>query len=325
MACMFNCFFTWWILLILAVMIGVKIYLFFTTGVCNSARRIDGKTAIVTGANTGIGKETAMDLAGRGAKVILACRDLDKGEQACKEIIAVTHNKQVEVRKLDLSSLESVRNFAKNILETEERLDILVNNAGAGGLRNVKSSDGLQMLMQVNHFAPFLLTCLLVGLLKKSAPSRIIMVSSLVHKYAKLEIDNLNFEKWFTHTQAYNCSKLANILVANELARKLKDTGVTVNSLHPGAVLSDIWRHWDKTYITVLKPIIRLYFKDCVEGAQTSVYLAVSEEVEGVTGKYFSDCKETKPSKDALDEGLAKKVWERSEELVGLTPEQMDL
>lgn len=322
---MFNCSFVWGILMILAVMIGVKIYLFFTTGVCNSGRRMDGKIVIVTGGNTGIGKETAKDLAGRGAKVILGCRDLVKGKQACDEIIRTTGNKQVEVRMLDLCSLKSVRDFAKNFIETEQRLDVLVNNAGAGGLKNVKSIDGLQILMQVNHFGPFLLTCLLVGLLKKSAPSRIVFVSSIMHKYAKLEVDNLNFEKWFSHQQAYACSKLANVLMANEFARRLKETGVTVNSLHPGAVLTDIWRHFPKKLLAVLKPILKFYFKDSEQGAQTSVYLSVSEEVDGVTGKYFSDCKEMEMSKDAQDEGLAKKVWEKSEVLVGLKPEEIDL
>ncbi|PSN38771.1 Retinol dehydrogenase 11 [Blattella germanica] len=279
MSCMFNCPLVWGIL---AILIGLKIYIFLTTGICKSKKRMDGKTAIITGCNTGIGKETARDLAKRGAKVIMACRDLKMANKARDEIIASTGNTKVEVRHLDLDSLASVRKFAQNIIESESRLDVLVNNAGAGGLKYKITEDNLQRGMQVNHFGPFLLTCLLIGLLKKSAPSRIVMVSSVLHKFARFEVDNLNFEKWYKTQQVYNCSKLANILVANELARRLKGTGVTANSLHPGAVLTDIWRNLNQTF-------------------------------------------EVKTSKDAMDEGLAKKVWERSEELVGLKPGDYDL
>ncbi|KAJ4431260.1 hypothetical protein ANN_19857 [Periplaneta americana] len=287
-----------------------------------SIRRLDGKTVIVTGANTGIGKETARDLARRGAKVILACRDLKKAEEARDEIIASTGNINVKVQHLDLSSLSSVRQFAEHINKTELRLDVLINNAGAAGMNHKLTRDNLSIGMQVNHFGPFLLTCLLVGLLKKSAPSRIVMVSSILHKYANFDIDNLNSEKWFGSTQVYNCSKLANILVANELARRLKGTGVTANSLHPGTVITDVWRRASRITKAFVFGILKFYVKDSVEGAQTTIHLAVSEEVEKVSGKYFVDCKEAKPSKLALDEGLAKKLWEKSEMMVGLKSEE---
>ncbi|XP_069676628.1 retinol dehydrogenase 11-like isoform X2 [Periplaneta americana] len=321
----------WWILSshllwVIVILFGVlKIYVKLTTGVCRSRRRLEGKTAIVTGANTGIGKETARDLAQRGAKVILACRDVDKGKTACEEIIASTGNSNVVVRHLNLSSLASVRKFANDIIKSESHLEILVNNAGAAGMGNKKTSDNLQIGMQVNHFGPFLLTCLLTGLLKRSAPSRIVVVSSMAYKYARFDLDNLNSEKWFADTQVYCYSKLANVLMANELARRLKDTGVTVNSLHPGVVATEFLRRLPSLIRPIPENIINIFCKNPWEGAQTSVYLAVSDEVEGVTGKYFSDCKEASMSRTAMDEGIAKKLWEMSERLVGLKQEEMDL
>ncbi|XP_021940131.1 retinol dehydrogenase 14-like isoform X2 [Zootermopsis nevadensis] len=284
---------------------------------------MDGKTVIVTGANTGIGKETAHDLARRGAKVILACRDLEKAKKACADIVASTGNSLVEVQHLDLSSLASVRKFANNIINTEPRLDVLINNAGAGGIVEKFTADNLQLGMQVNHFGGFLLTCLLVDLLKKSAPSRIVMLSSILHKFAIFDVENLNSDKWFSMFQVYCCSKLANILTANELTRKLKGTGVTANSAHPGVVLTDVWRNIPQVLQFLLTFTLKLFFKNAVEGAQTSIYLAVSEEVEGVSGKYFVDCQEASTSKAAKDEFLAKALWEKSEAMVGLKPEEM--
>lgn len=323
MFCSLLCSYVFWALVILFFVI--KRYYKSTIGVCRSQRQLNGKTAIVTGANTGIGKETALDLASRGAKVILACRNMKQGKIACNEIIARSNNPNVEVRYLDLTSLATVRQFATDIIKTETHLEILVNNAGAGGLGRKNTVDNLQIGMQVNHFGPFLLTCLLVGLLKKSAPSRIIMVSSLMHKLANFDLDNLNSEKWFNDIQVYNCSKLANILVANELSRKLNGTDVTVNSLHPGVVATDIYRKLPWLIRPIADFFVSFFFKSAQEGAQTSIYLAVSDEVEGVSGRYFVDCKEANMSKAAMDKSLAKKLWEKSETLVGLKPEEVDL
>lgn len=306
----------------MTLLLGLKIYVKLTTGICRSKKRMDGKTVIVTGANTGIGKETARDLARRGAKVILACRNLKEGNKACVDIVQSTGNTLVEVQHLDLSSLASVRKFANNIIKKEPRLDVLVNNAGVAGIRNKITADNLQLGMQVNHFGPFLLTCLLVELLKKSAPSRIVMVSSGLHMFARFDTDNLNFEKWFGANQVYSCSKLANILTAHVLARKLKGTGVTVNSLHPGTVLTDIWRRLPGVQKTLFTFIVKHFMKNSVEGAQTSIYLAVSEEVEGVSGRYFVDCKVAHMGKAAKDDDLADKLWEKSEVMVGLKPEE---
>ncbi|XP_068083163.1 retinol dehydrogenase 12-like [Anabrus simplex] len=313
--CIFSLLFNRYTLAILSVVLLLKFWLKLTTGRCKSRRQLHGKTVIVTGANSGIGKETARDLARRGARVILACRDMDRGKEAQDDIIRSTGNKNIVIYKVDVSSLNSVREFVKTVKKFEDRLDILINNAGASGVPYKKTADGLNLLMQINHFGPFLLTVLLLDLLKKSAPSRIIMVSSILHAQAILDLDDLNYEKSYSIATAYNDSKLANILVANELARKLQGTGVMVNSLHPGVVFSNIWRRFP---VSLLKIFFGFFFKTNEEGAQTSIYLAVSEEVEGVTGKYFSDCKMVKPSKRAKDEGLAKRLWEKSEELVQL-------
>ncbi|PSN38582.1 Retinol dehydrogenase 14 [Blattella germanica] len=271
---------------ITVTLIGLKLYTRITLGICTSTRRLDGKTVIVTGANTGIGKETAHDLAQRGARVILACRDLKRAQEACDGIIAATGNKNVVVRELDLSSFASVRKFANEIIKTEPQIDVLVNNAGAGGLGNKKSRDGL-----------------LIDKLKKSAPSRIVMVSSFAHKFANFDLDNLNAEKSFNDVQVYNIS-------------------VTINSLHPGVVITDIFRRIPKFILPTVLFFLRIFAKNARDGAQTSIYLAVSEEVEGVTGKYFADCKVATVSSKAKDDGLAKKLWEKSEALVGLKPEE---
>ncbi|PNF15558.1 Retinol dehydrogenase 11 [Cryptotermes secundus] len=321
MSCGFNCPLVWGILVFL---IGFKLYVKLTTGVCRSKKRLDGKTVIVTGANTGIGKETARDLAQRGAKVILGCRDLEKGKKACDEIIASTGNAKVEVQHLDLSSLASVRKFANNIIDTEPHLDVLINNAGATRVEQKLTDDGLLLGMQVNHFGHFLLTCLLVDLLKRSSPSRIVIVASELHRLGSLDLDDFNSVNVYGSDRIYCNSKLANVLMSNELARKLKGTGVTVNSLHPGVILSDFFRNFGPIVGPIVKFFLLLFCKDVHEGAQTSIFLAVSEDVEGVSGKYFTDCKDASASKSALDEGLAKKLWEKSEALVGLSPEEAD-
>ncbi|XP_063238022.1 retinol dehydrogenase 14-like [Bacillus rossius redtenbacheri] len=304
-----------------AIALGLAVlYMKLTTGTCKSKRRLDGKTVIVTGANIGIGKETARDLAARGARVIMACRDMSRAKQARDDIVAATGNQEVVTRQLDLSSFCSVRRFVGEVLASESRLDVLINNAGVGGVGRKITKNGLLLGMQTNHYGHFLLTVLLIDLLKKSAPSRIVTVSSILHRYYSFDLDNLNAEKFFGDTRIYSNSKLANILMSNELARRLEAAGVTSNSLHPGAVETAIFRHMPFHLKSATWLVMKLFFKTAVEGAQTSIYLAVSEEVEGVTGKYFADCKEAKPSSVATDAGLAKRLWEKSEEIVQLKP-----
>ncbi|GJQ85484.1 hypothetical protein Trydic_g23074 [Trypoxylus dichotomus] len=282
-----------------------------------------GKTAIVTGSNTGIGYITALDFASRGARVILACRNEDKAKDAQRKIIKETNNPYVVYKLVDMTSLESVRAFAKEINETEERVDILVNNAGAGGLGNHKTSDELQITLQVNHISGFLLTHLLLDKMKKSTPSRIINVASLAAKWSKLNLDKINefptdINPAWGDTQMYANSKLCNILCTTELAAKLDPTKITVNALHPGAVHTDIFRRMQGIIRVIFLPIIKLYFKTSEEGAQTTIYVAVSNELQGVSGKLFDNCKQIKLYAKAQNPDLAKKVWAKCEELAKL-------
>lgn len=248
--------------------------------------RMDGKVVIVTGANTGIGKETALDLAKRGAKVYMACRDFKRCEAARQDILKLSNNPNVFNRTLDLGSLESIRKFAREFIAEESRLDVLVNNAGLMGPRR-ETVDGFEMLIGVNHLGHFLLTNLLLDLLKKSAPSRIVVVSSVAHKWGKLKKDDFNSEKSYKAFPAYCHSKLANMLFTRELSKRLSGTGVTVNSVHPGSVKTEIFRDSKMGLMICLAPIFLLFMKDSEFGAQTQIRLAVDPKLETTTGKYF--------------------------------------
>ena len=231
---------------VLAVLFAVMysfIRKYFAGGVCTSKVRMDGKVVLVTGANTGIGKETALDLAKRGARVIMACRDLKKGETALNDIVEKTGSKNVVLKQLDLASLKSVRTFAEDINQNEPHLHVLINNAGVMMIPELtKTEDGFEMQMGVNHLGHFLLTNLVVDLLKKSTPSRIVVVSSVAHwlMTKEMKFDNINSEVSYDKGDAYGQSKLANVLFVRELATRLKETGVTANSLHPGAVSTEL-------------------------------------------------------------------------------------
>jgi len=286
---------------------------------CHSIKRLEGKTVIITGGNTGIGKETAVDLAKRGAKVIVGCRNLEKGTAALKEIQERSGSSNVFLEKLDLASLDSVRTFADSILNGESRLDILINNAGVMMCPYQKTKDGFEMQFGTNHLGHFLLTMLLLDLLKKSAPSRIVNVSSIGHSLGsgKIHFDDINFEKDYSPYEAYFHSKLANVLFTRELSKRLESCHVTANSLHPGAVKTDLERHF--TILQTLMVPVRWYtYKSAEQGAQTSIYCAVSEEMEGVSGKYLADCAIKEPSKGAQDDEAASKLWDLSLKLVGL-------
>lgn len=305
-----------------ALMFGVvkKIYEKLTLGICRSAAHMVGKVVIITGGNSGIGLETAKNLADRGAKVIIACRSVSRGEAAKQEIIKATGNSNVRCEMLDLASLQSVREFCATIMKNEDRLDVLINNAAAGGLGNKKTKDGLHIGMQVNYFGPFLLTYLLLPLLKSSAPSRIVNVSSALHHYGAMDFDNLNMEKYWSDYLVYANSKLYLNLMSLELSRRLDNNEVTVNALHPGVAATNIFRRIKNSFIrnTVLR-CIRFLYQDSWEASQTSVYLAVSPEVAGVSGRYFTNCRVKKPSKLSQDPDLAETLWIESEKLVNLS------
>lgn len=305
------------ILFVVLLVLLTKVYQKLSCGMCVSSAHMVGKVVIVTGGNSGLGLETARDLAERGARVILACRSVKRASEARQLIINQTGNHDVHYRQIDFASLQSIREFAKNIIKTEKRLDVLVNNAGAGGLGNYITEDGLQVGMQVNYFGPFLLTCLLIPLLKASAPSRIVNVSSMVHKYGELDFDNLNMEKYWSDYIVYANSKLFINLMTLELSKRLNGTGVTVNALHPGMAATNIFRNIESDIIRkTVEYTIGFLFQSNREAAQTSIYLCVVPEVRDVSGRYFCDCREKKPSKVSQNEELAQKLFTESERLV---------
>ncbi|XP_077139049.1 retinol dehydrogenase 13 isoform X2 [Ranitomeya variabilis] len=292
-------------------------------GPCPSKVKIEGKTVIVTGANTGIGKETALELANRGGRIIMACRDMGKCEDAAREIRGKTLNHNVFAKHLDLASTKSIKEFAKDILREEEHLDILINNAAVMRCPHWKTEDGFEMQFGVNHLGHFLLTNLLLDRLKESGPSRIINVSSLAHIAGEIDFDDLNWEKKKYNTKAAYCqSKLANVLFTNELAKRLQGTGVTANSLHPGVADTELGRHTGMHKSTfsssVLAPIFWFVIKTARQAAQANVYLAIAEDLQGTSGKYFNALKEKEPARQAMDEETAKKLWEESAKLVHL-------
>ena len=307
---------------VIVALVGIALYvadIYFTGGVCYSKVRLDGKTVIITGGNTGIGKETAIDLATRGAKVIIGCRSKERGEKAVIDIKKQSGNDEVYLKLIDLSSFKSVRAFAQDVLDTEERLDILINNAGIFMAPLDITEDGFEIHFQVNHLGHFLLTQMLIDLLKKSAPSRIINVSSLAHQWANIsDYENAVKTGEYSAATAYGISKLANIAYTKELSRKYSHIHVTAYSLHPGMVQTEVGRHLFRKYpflgiaIEILQPLLRIPFKNSKEGAQTTICCAVEEGLEKFSGEYFSDCAVSKTVKDAEDDDFAKRLWDFS-------------
>ncbi|XP_029972858.1 retinol dehydrogenase 12 [Salarias fasciatus] len=295
---------------LLAVVFAPQIRRYAAGGVCRSAARLDGKTVLITGANTGIGKETALDLAMRGARVIMACRDVEKGEEAAASIRAAHSSADVEVRELDLADTCSIRAFAQRFLREVNHLHILINNAGVMMCPYTKTIDGFEMHIGVNHLGHFLLTSLLIGLLKRSAPARVVVVSSLAHNFGWIRFHDLHSQGSYNSGLAYCQSKLANVLFTRELARRLKGTNVTVNSVHPGTVNSDLTRH--STLMTIFFTVFSMFLKTPREGAQTSIYCAVAEELDSISGQHFSDCAPAFVAPQGRSEETARRLWEVS-------------
>lgn len=301
----------------------IKIYLEKIKGRCTSKADLTGKTAIITGANAGIGFATAEDFARRKCRVIMACRNMERGEKARAKLVEKTGNTNVVVRKLDLGYMASVREFVEKILKEEPRLDILINNAAAAGAKRLITSEALEYTLATNHLGPFLLTNLLLGLLKKSGASRIVMVSSLVNIIGKINFDDMTWIRKFDNGEPYFDTKFANILFTKELSRRLEDSDVVVNCLHPGTVRTELLRDVPQPFKLFINTIGRLYFKSPDEGAQTTIHCAVCDATKGISGQYFMDCKPSDHTwyinKKAYDEGLAKKLWEVSEQMTGMT------
>jgi len=274
---------------------------------------MSGKTCMITGANSGIGKATAMALAGMGADLVLVCRDRERGETAVSEI-SKQGGGTTELLIADLGSQKQVRKVAAEFLSTSRPLHVLVNNAGVALSERTETEDGIESTFAINHLGPFLLTKLLLDRIKESAASRIVTVASVAHKFSDLDFDDINSTKRYRGMRVYGNSKLANILFTRELAKRLEGTGVTANAAHPGAVASNFGRNnpgFMGRMIKVMAPFMRTPDK----GAQTSIYLAASPQVEGVTGKYFANSKEKEPSKAATSDANAKRLWEISQQM----------
>ncbi|KAL0973322.1 hypothetical protein UPYG_G00201930 [Umbra pygmaea] len=291
---------------------------------CKSNVKLHGKTVIVTGSNTGIGKTTALDLARRGARVILACRNRQKAEAAIAEIKRETGNHQVVFMQLDLGSLKSVRSFAETFLKSEPRLDLLINNAGI--FMQGITEDGLGMMFGVNHIGHFLLTNLLLDRLQECGPSRVVNVASLGHNFGQIDFNCLSTHKEMGFGKSdidtfkiYCNSKLCNVLFTHELAKRLQGTNVTCYSLHPGTIKTELGRYSKSFFLILLNPISWLFFKNPVAGSQTTLHCALQEGLEPLSGRYFSNCTARNVYPKARDDAVAKKLWEVSESLCGLT------
>ena len=270
-----------------------------------------GKICMVTGANSGIGKVTALELAKQGAAVTIVCRSREKGDAALREIREMTGSPSLELLVADLSSQADIRRLAGEFQARHDHLDVLVNNAGVFVRTRSVTVDGIETTFAVNHLGYFLLTNLLLDSIKRNAPSRIVNVSSRAHTSATINFDDLQGERDYGGWKAYCQSKLANILFTNELARRVESSGVTANCLHPGVIATGLLRNLPK----ILQLPLQLLLSTPEKGAETSVYLATSPEVEGVTGKYFVKKKAVASSAESQNPAIARRLWEVSEQL----------
>jgi NAD(P)-dependent dehydrogenase (short-subunit alcohol dehydrogenase family) len=302
-----------------------------TTAEVTEGIDLTGRVAVVTGASTGLGAETARALAAKGAQVTLAVRNVDKGEEVAAEIRSSTGNPKVDVGEIELSVPASVRAFAKNYLAGHPKLNLLVNNAGIMGCPLERTTEGWELQFATNHLGHFLLTGLLVPALRAGAPSRVVNLSSAGHRFSPVIFDDIHFErreydKWASYGQA----KTANILFSSELNRRLSEAGVTANAVHPGGIMTELGRHLQQTDIEELMsraPSGGIQWKSVESGAATSVWAATAPELEGRGGLYLEDCGVGVPraSEDssigyqahAFDAEAATRLWSISEELLG--------
>mgnify|MGYP003344389874 FL=1 len=286
-------------------------------------RSLSGKTIVITGGNSGIGKAAAVDLARAGARVVITARSAERGAAAVADIAKAAGSTDVDLSVFDLADLSSVRAGAADLLERCPRIDVLVNNAGLVLSDRQVTVDGHEATFQINHLGPFLLTELLADRMVASAPSRIVNVASTAHRFARrgMVFDDLMAERSYSSMEVYGRTKLANILFTRVLARRLAGTGVTVNCLHPGSVATGYGRDGDTTGLFALG--IKLYAPLSLtpeKGARTTVYLASSPDVADVTGEYFARCKARTPSAHARDDEAAERLWAISEALVAGAP-----
>jgi NAD(P)-dependent dehydrogenase (short-subunit alcohol dehydrogenase family) len=280
---------------------------------------MNGRVCMITGANSGIGKATALGLAEMGATVVMVCRNRERGEEALAEVKAATGNPTIDLLLADLSSQGEVRRLAEDLKARYSHLHVLINNAGISLSKRALTVDGFETVFAVNYLAPFLLTNLLLDVLQASAPARVVNVAGDYHRKATINFEDLMSEEDYDGMRANNQSKLALVLFTYELARRLDGTGVTANCLHPGAVATggplkdpDL-----STLGRFMYRLVKPFFLSPEKGAETSIFLASSPEVEGVTGKYFVKKRAVTSSPESYDEALARRLWEISAQLTG--------
>jgi len=277
-----------------------------------------GRTVLVTGGTSGIGRATATGLAAKGARLAIIGRDRGRTDGAAREIRAAGGG-QVDVFVADLSSQSEVRRLADEVLQSLSRIDVLINNVGGYWNTRHVTADGLEHTFALNHLAPFLLTNLLLDRLKQSAPARVVTVASNAHSMGRIDFDDLQGERSYSGATAYNQSKLANVLFTYELARRLQATAVTANALHPGVVRTSFGVEDRDGVQRLFVPLMRLFMKAPAQGATTSIHLASSPDLEEVTGLYFVNSKPKRSSERSYDEVVAARLWQVSADLVGLT------
>lgn len=278
-----------------------------------------GKVCVVTGANSGIGRETVLALAGMGARVVMAVRDRERGEKARAEIVGETGSNEVDLMVCDVSLMSEVRRFAGEFTGNYDRLDVLINNAGAVFYKRQVTPESFERTLALNYLGPFLLTRELLPLLKSSVPSRVISLSSGLHKSGKVDFGDLQSEKDYEGMRAYRSAKLMVLMFTYELARRLEGSGVSVNAVQPGFAATNLGRNSGSRLQSFMFGMMRPFQASAKKAAETSVYLASSKEVEGVTGKCFARMKETATAPASYDQQMQRQLWETTEKLLGLT------
>lgn len=282
---------------------------------------MSGKTCVVTGANSGIGKETALGLAQMGARVVLVCRNAEKGQAALEDIRRDSGSSRLELLTAEMSSQTSVRALAEQIRQKCSRLDVLINNAGAAVPKRTLSVDGIEKTLAANHLGAALLTLLLLDLVKGSAPSRIVNVSSEAQRRARVDMNDMQFEqRKYNAFAAYGQSKALMNAFTFELARRLDGTGVTVNCLHPGVVATNIWGTNPPLIFKLIIGVMKPFMLDSKRGAETTLYLASSPEVGEVSGKYFIKCKPAESGLVSRDPAVAAEIWRYTQKMIGVNP-----
>lgn len=278
-----------------------------------------GKVCLITGGTSGIGKATAIGLAKLDASIVVVGSDIKRGKNASEEIREKSSSKQVEFIPADLASLSEVRRLANEFKSKYSKLDVLLNNAAVFSSSRKYSDDGIELQFAVNYLSHFLLTNLLLQLLKESSPARIINVSSNAHFKGSINFEDINLKKRYSGWKAYCRSKLANVLFTYELANRLDPKQVTVNALHPGAVRTNIVGKHASLLYRIGWNLKKLTMLPVEKGARTPIYLASSKEVSDISGGYFVNCRQIKSSEKSYEKALSKRLWDLSEELAGIS------